>query len=92
MRVSVFNTNPFSQQHFSFFTPLPHNPIKVVFDEELWVLGIAEHCEDCVYYAGMDWQPIGTVPTPGDGSTQCIVNCYCHKEYHNSRTGDIYSE
>lgn len=55
--------------------------------EEKWVLGEAEHCEDCLEYAGMDWQPVGTFPTPGDGSTRCKTNCQCHKLWRNPETG-----
>lgn len=51
------------------------------FTEETWVLGRKEHCDDCLTYAGEGWQPIGTFPTPGDGSTECHVNCGCTKDY-----------
>jgi hypothetical protein len=39
-------------------------------DEELWSLNGGEHCPDCLEYAGMGWQPIGTFPIPGSGQTQ----------------------
>ena len=55
--------------------------------EELWVLGVAEHCEDCLGFAGQGWQPAGTFPTPGAGATQCLTNCQCHKAYRNPATG-----
>ena len=48
---------------------------------EQWFLGEAEHCEDCVAFAGQGRQPIGAYPTPGDGHTRCLHNCACHKEY-----------
>lgn len=48
--------------------------------EERRVLGLAEHCEDCQRYANMGWQPIGTLPEPGEGS-RCRGNCRCTKEY-----------
>jgi hypothetical protein len=44
------------------------------------VLGSAEHCADCVGYAAQGWQPIGSLPEPGDGSV-CLSNCRCSKEY-----------
>ena len=60
-------------------------------DEEQWILDAeAEHCDDCVMYAGMGWQPIGTFPQPGDGSTQCLTNCACGKSYRNSKSGESY--
>ncbi len=50
--------------------------------EELWVLGEAEHCEDCVALAAMGWVPIGAHGTyPGAGETACLTNCQCHLEY-----------
>lgn len=55
--------------------------------EELWALGEAEHCPDCLAYAAEGWQPVGTFPEPGDGSTQCLTNCQCHKAYRNPETG-----
>lgn len=55
--------------------------------EELWVLGAAEHCEDCLAFAGQGWQPAGTFPTPGAGATICLTNCQCHKAYRNPETG-----
>lgn len=52
------------------------------FSEEHWDLGdTRETCVDCLKYAGMGWQPIGTFPTPGDGSTVCKANCGCSKSY-----------
>ena len=50
------------------------------FTEERRVLNPAEHCEDCLDYAGKGWQPIGTLPEPGE-SSQCRNNCKCEKEY-----------
>lgn len=56
-------------------------------DEERWVLEAeAQHCDDCPAYEDEGWQPIGTFPDPGDGSTACGTNCKCHKEYRNSKT------
>lgn len=48
--------------------------------EERRVLGVADHCPDCIDYADMGWQPIGTLPDPGVGSV-CQSNCHCHKEF-----------
>jgi hypothetical protein len=48
--------------------------------EERRILGASEHCENCIAYAAMGWQPIGTLPEPG---TQCLGRhrCKCTKEY-----------
>lgn len=43
--------------------------------EERRVLGVADHCPDCVDYAGRGWQPIGTLPPIGD--SVCRTNCHC---------------
>jgi hypothetical protein len=43
------------------------------------VLGRAEHCIDCVKYARMGWQPIGTLPRPTKGR-RCMYNCQCRME------------
>jgi hypothetical protein len=50
------------------------------FSEERRVLNPAEHCADCIAYAALGWQPIGTLPEPGDQS-ECLTNCRCNKEY-----------
>jgi hypothetical protein len=50
------------------------------YKEERRVLGSAEHCEDCVDYASKGWQPIGSLPEPGEESV-CFGNCKCTKEY-----------
>lgn len=44
------------------------------------VLGSAEHCPDCVEYAQMGWQPVGTLPPIGD--SQCGQNCKCSFEFN----------
>ncbi len=51
------------------------------FREERRVLQPAEHCADCVDLAAEGWQPINTLPNPGDGSTQCLSNDRCIKEF-----------
>lgn len=43
------------------------------------VLGYAEHCGDCVEYAGRGWQPIGTLPPIG--ASVCRVKCKCKFVY-----------
>lgn len=59
--------------------------------EELWVVSPAlEHCGDCLDYEAMGWQPLGTFPIPGDGSTQCKTNCGCQKLYRNPETGQMF--
>lgn len=51
-------------------------------DDELydWVLGaVEEHCPDCPQWAAMSPFMKGTLPLyPGDGTTPCKGNCYCH--------------
>lgn len=43
-------------------------------------LGLVErHCPDCLDYAAMGWQPIGTLPPIGD--SLCRSNCDCRFEY-----------
>ena len=43
-------------------------------------LGAAEHCGDCTTLHARGWQMAGTLPTPGDGSTECLSNCKCTLE------------
>lgn len=47
--------------------------------EERRRLGSAEHCADCVEYASMSWQPLGTLYPPGEGSA-CSTHCRCTLE------------
>lgn len=51
------------------------------FTQERRVLQPTEHCDDCVQLAGKGWQPIGTLPKPADGSTQCLSNDRCIMEF-----------
>lgn len=46
------------------------------YTEERRVLGAAEHCADCVQFALMKWQPIGTLPDIGTDAI-CRSNCRC---------------
>jgi hypothetical protein len=46
---------------------------------------IAEHCGDCVSYASMGWQLIGTLPPIGTRSA-CLGNCKCYFEFSKSIT------
>lgn len=46
-----------------------------------WRLGAAEHCEDCIDLAARSPWKKGELPVfPGDGGTECLVNCKCHLE------------
>lgn len=47
--------------------------------EERRVLGVADHCDDCVAEAAKGWQPIGTLRAIGD--SKCKTHCHCKKEY-----------
>ena len=37
-------------------------------------------CADCLRWQGMGWQPIGSLPPPGQGC-RCYDNCRCYIEY-----------
>lgn len=39
--------------------------------EERRRLGNAEHCATCLDLVAQGWQPMGVLPIPGDGSTEC---------------------
>lgn len=47
--------------------------------EERRVLGVADHCSDCVVEAAKGWQPIGSLRAIGD--SLCKTNCHCRFEY-----------
>jgi hypothetical protein len=47
--------------------------------EERNVLGVADHCRECVDTTARGWQAIGTLPLIG--TRQCRSNCRCHIEY-----------
>jgi len=51
------------------------------------VLADAKNCDDCVEYALMGWQPIGTLPEIGDSA--CKSNCRCEFEFADgAKPGD----
>jgi hypothetical protein len=57
------------------------------FTEERWNTAADERvCEGgnrlgCAGLGALGWVPIGTLPNPGDGSTECLGACRCDKEY-----------
>ena len=50
------------------------------FSEEARYLGFAENCEDCIHFMEMGWQPIGSLPKPGEAS-RCKSNCQCSMDF-----------
>lgn len=49
--------------------------------EERWDdTGDDRECSDCHALAARGWVPIGTLPSPGDGSTACLGACRCSVE------------
>lgn len=44
-----------------------------------------ESCQECINYETAGWQPIGTLPDPGEQCT-CKANCKCYKEFSLSDT------
>lgn len=40
-------------------------------------------CSDCSGYAALDWQPIGSLPKPGEKS-RCQRRCRCYFEYRST--------
>ncbi len=55
------------------------------FDRERRVLGIADHCGDCLAAAARAWQPIGSLPAIGDSI--CRQHCHCAFEFGRSLDG-----
>jgi len=47
--------------------------------EERRLLGVADHCSDCVVEAAKGWQPIGSLRAIGD--SLCKTHCHCKKEF-----------
>ena len=55
-----------------------------------WVLGVAEHCPDCVANANASPFTRYTLPSfPGDGTTRCRTNCQCHLEIAEETVKDV---
>jgi hypothetical protein len=44
------------------------------------MLSIAKHCNDCLVYADLGWQIIGSLPNPSE-SCACNAGCKCYKIY-----------
>ena len=47
--------------------------------QEMRILHAKESCSDCIEYAALGWQPIGTLPQIGD--SVCRQNCACTFSY-----------
>lgn len=47
--------------------------------EEIRILGEADHCPGCLEQAGLGWQPIGTLDPIG--AEECITRCHCTFKY-----------
>ncbi len=45
------------------------------------ILGMADHCEECIEAAGRGKQPVGTLPRIG--GRICLTKCHCHFIYFN---------
>ncbi len=62
---------------------------KIGYNQERNVLGVAEHCEECVELTNRGdngWVPNGTLTPIGDRI--CLSNCKCRIEYRNTETTD----
>ena len=46
-----------------------------------------ESCDDCIMWAGMGWQPIGSLPNRGE-KCQCRSRCGCKKLYSEEKPKD----
>lgn len=51
------------------------------------LLGVAEHCPDCLRYASMGVQPIGSLPLPTVGCV-CRANCRCSVRYYTAEEAE----
>lgn len=49
------------------------------FDLERRILGVADHCQDCIEFANRGWQRINTLPRIGESI--CRGYCHCHFEF-----------
>jgi hypothetical protein len=55
------------------------------YTEERWLdTKLPNECSDCPELAARGWVPIGTLPDPGDGATECLGNCRCSKVQRNA--------
>jgi hypothetical protein len=58
--------------------------------EMLWVLGIAEHCSDCLYESNQGWRLASTLrKVPGSAGTKCLVRCKCKLSTRDGRQSYI---
>ena len=48
-------------------------------EEEIRILGEADHCDGCLEQAALGWQPIGTLDDIGE--EECLTRCHCTKKY-----------
>jgi len=48
-------------------------------EEEIRLLGEADHCDGCLDQAALGWQPIGTLDEIGE--EECLTKCHCTKKY-----------
>lgn len=55
------------------------------FDRERRLLGVADHCRDCIVEANKGWQPLGTLRAIGDSI--CKSNCHCNFDFGRSIDG-----
>lgn len=56
---------------------------KAGYQWERRILALAEHCSDCITYASMGWQPMGTLPAITT-QCKCKANDKCYFEYSSS--------
>lgn len=56
-------------------------------EEEMRVLGVADHCQDCLTHANK-WAPIGTLPRIGN--SQCRTRCHCRFRFRRKLDNGKY--
>ena len=56
------------------------------YNQERNVLGIAEHCDECVEITGKGWSPTGSLVLIGNRT--CLFNCKCRIEYRSTESSD----
>lgn len=59
------------------------------YDEEIRLLGQADHCPGCLEQAAKGWQPIGTLDPIG--AEECVTNCRCEFDYRRSADNMLFS-